>query len=178
MKKVLAVAESTEEEARSMASASAARIAIQFATSRRGVPHARLLRKWAQFALHYSRLSHQSAAPSLCVRIVGNAESRQLNRHWRGKDKPTNVLSFSYFEPSAFAPQPAAFFLGDLVICAPVVAREAKAQGKPLKAHWAHMVVHGVLHLRGFDHEKSREAMRMEALEAQILQRLGFANPY
>lgn len=146
-------------------------IEIQFATSRRGVPHAIKLRKWAQQAL-------PPKDQPVCIRIVGTAESRKLNRKWRGKDKPTNVLSFSYSSPSAFSLQPTASFLGDLVICAPVVAREAREQGKTLNAHWAHMVIHGILHLLGHDHVKNRDAIKMAAREVEILAQFGYQDPY
>ena len=105
---------------------------------------------------------------------MDEAESRQLNRDYRGKDSPTNVLSFPFEAP----PQVASPLLGDLVICAPVVADEARDQGKPLLAHWAHMVVHGVLHLQGYDHQTDAEAERMEEIECRILQNLHFPNPY
>ncbi|HEY0942701.1 MAG TPA: rRNA maturation RNase YbeY [Steroidobacter sp.] len=154
------------------------------ASSRRGVPHARSLNRWAQAACaHYPPRGDGELA--LTIRIVGAAESRRLNRTWRHKDKPTNVLSF----PAAtLAPRnngvPARFpsnefsELGDLAICAPVVAREAREQSKPVQAHWAHMVVHGVLHLLGFDHETERDASVMEAREVLILAQLGYDNPY
>ena len=103
------------------------------------------------------------------MRYVGEAESRRLNRQFRGKDYATNVLSFPY------SAKP---LEGDLVICAPVVAREAREQEKALRAHHAHMLVHGLLHLAGLDHEHGREAERMEARERRILARLGFADPY
>jgi probable rRNA maturation factor len=153
-----------------MGNASATRIDIQLATSRRGVPHANKLRSWAEVALPARR--------ALCIRIVGKAESRQLNRKWRDKNKPTNVLSFPLSEPRAFTTSSAQAPLGDLVICAPVVAREAREQGKPLSAHWAHMVVHGVLHLLGYDHVKNRDAKRMETREVEILARFGYQDPY
>ncbi len=105
--------------------------------------------------------------PLATIRVVGAAESRKLNRTWRGKDKPTNVLSFTSEHD-----------VGDLAICAPVVAREAREQGKQPAAHWAHMVVHGVLHLLGYDHENDRDAARMEARETKILAQLGMPNPY
>jgi probable rRNA maturation factor len=146
------------------------RIEVQYATSRRGVPHARSLRKWARAAMPTSG--------NMTIRVVGAAESRKLNRTWRGKDKPTNVLSFPYSEPTAYSLQPTALLLGDLAICAAVVAREAREQGKPLHAHWAHMVVHGVLHLLGYDHLKSRDAKQMEALEVEILSEFGYQDPY
>jgi probable rRNA maturation factor len=156
----------------------ASRISVQYATGKRGVPHARSLRRWVQLALTGSvgKASH-----SLCVRVVSSAESRRLNRQWRGKDKPTNVLSFPFDESgvdSDAADAMAALSLGDIAICAPVVAREAREQGKPLNAHWAHMMVHGVLHLLGYDHVHARDAVKMEALEIKLLARLGFDNPY
>ena len=108
------------------------------------------------------------------MRVVAPAESKRLNRSYRGKDRPTNVLSF----PASAAERELASALGDVVICAAVVAREAREQGKPLTAHWAHMVVHGTLHLLGYDHVKVREATRMEQLETAILGGLGYEDPY
>jgi probable rRNA maturation factor len=108
------------------------------------------------------------------VRAVGSARSRSLNLRFRGKDRPTNVLSFE--GPGAMPD--GSRILGELVICVPVVAREARAQGKSAESHWAHMTVHGVLHLLGFDHELDREARKMAAEEVQILDRLGFSDPY
>jgi probable rRNA maturation factor len=110
----------------------------------------------------------------LSVRIVGEARSRALNACYRNQNRPTNVLSF---EGVGLLPD-GRNFLGELVICAPVVAREARSQGKTPPAHWAHMTVHGVLHLLGFDHERAAEAARMALREIQILDRLGFSNPY
>ncbi len=110
----------------------------------------------------------------LVIRLVDEAESRELNRTYRGKDSPTNVLSFP-FEAPAEVPLP---LLGDLVICAPVVAREAHEQGKTLEAHWAHMVIHGLLHLLGYDHQTDEEAQVMETRERELLRRLNFPDPY
>ncbi len=110
----------------------------------------------------------------LSIRIVDEAESADLNHTYRHKSGPTNVLSFPCEVPDGVPLD----LLGDLVICAPVVAREAQAQGKASEAHWAHMVIHGVLHLRGYDHIDTAEAERMEALEIDILSRLGYPNPY
>jgi len=135
---------------------------VQRAIPARGVPAPRQLRRWAQ-----SALGHR--AGEVTVRVVGTRESRALNRRYRGKDRPTNVLSFPCEAPGT---------LGDLVICAPVVNREAREQGKRAAAHWAHMVVHGVLHLLGFDHTRLRDAKVMEALERAILARLSFPDPY
>jgi probable rRNA maturation factor len=110
----------------------------------------------------------------LGVRVVGPAESRRLNRAYRGKDKPTNVLSF----PASREERELCGSLGDLVVCAAVVAAEARDQGKERAAHWAHMVVHGVLHLHGYDHERPRAARAMERLEVEILDGFGYQNPY
>jgi probable rRNA maturation factor len=153
-----------------MRSARVAQIEIQIAVARRGVPHASKLRAWASAVL-------PSSQHALCIRVVGTAESRQLNKQWRGKDKPTNVLSFpALANPESRITRHA--LLGDLAICAPVVAREAREQDKPLSAHWAHMVVHGVLHLVGYDHVKTRDAEQMEAREAAVLVRFGYSDPY
>jgi probable rRNA maturation factor len=155
-------------------------VTVQFATRRTGVPHATSLSKWANLAFDASQARKPAAMP-LTIRIVGAAESRVLNRTWRGKDKPTNVLSFP---ADSSVDMPAAVHaeeqlpLGDLAICAPVVAREAREQGKDPRAHWAHMVVHGVLHLLGYDHENDRDADVMESREVKILAEFGYANPY
>jgi probable rRNA maturation factor len=101
------------------------------------------------------------------LRIVGAAEGRRLNRAYRKKDYATNVLSFAYGDGR-----------GDLVLCHPVIAREARAQGKSVAAHYAHLVVHGILHLRGYRHERKAEAQRMERVEIRLLKRLGLRNPY
>ena len=130
-----------------------------------------------------ARMSHWAAAAlgrrgagrEIAVRVVAPRESRQLNKLWRGKDQPTNVLSFPAAPASAVVPAP----LGDLVICADVVRREALRDGKKLEAHWAHMVVHGALHLAGYDHESGeRDRMRMERREIAVLKSFGFGNPY
>jgi probable rRNA maturation factor len=130
-----------------------------------------------------ARMNHWAAAAlgrrgegrEIAVRIVAPRESRQLNKLWRGKDQPTNVLSFPAPPAAAVVPAP----LGDLVICADVVRREALRDGKKLEAHWAHMVVHGALHLAGYDHERGeRDRMRMERREIAVLKSFGFGNPY
>jgi probable rRNA maturation factor len=162
---------------------SALAVSVQYAGARRGVPHSLSLAGWARAAFAASTpRSRKSTRANLTIRIVGAAESRSLNRTWRGKDKPTNVLSFPSgdFAGDALRERTASegAMLGDLAICAPVVAREAREQHKPARAHWAHMVVHGVLHLLGYDHENDREANDMEARETAILKRFGYANPY
>lgn len=159
-------------------------VTVQLATRRRGVPHARTLAAWAREAFAAAERKRVPAGPlGLTIRIVGAAESRRLNRTWRGKDKPTNVLSFPTLDTAAEPWLSAAAAdlehpLGDLVICAPVVAREAREQGKSLAAHWAHMVVHGALHLLGYDHDTEPAADSMEGRERQILAVLGFPDPY
>ena len=133
----------------------------------RGVPAPARLKGWARAALGRH-------GGEVTVRVVGPAESRALNRRYRGKDKPTNVLSF----PSEAPARGNQRILGDLVICAAVVNREAREQGKRAAAHWAHMVVHGVLHLLGFDHIRAADAKVMEGRERAILARLSFPDPY
>ena len=152
-------------------------VTVQFATRRVGVPHASSLANWANVAFRAAQRPRRSPIP-LTIRIVGAAESRVLNRTWRGKDKPTNVLSFPADAAPADAPIDEQLPLGDLAICAPVVAREAREQGKDPQAHWAHMVVHGVLHLLGYDHENDRDADVMESREVKILAQFGYADPY
>jgi probable rRNA maturation factor len=110
----------------------------------------------------------------LTVRIVDKEESHQLNHDYRGKDKPTNVLSFPFEAPPGMELD----LLGDLIICRQVVEKEAEEQNKPLLAHWAHMVVHGSLHLLGYDHIEDDEAEEMESLETEIMQTMGFEDPY
>jgi len=139
------------------------------------VPTRAALATWAGAALRAAGLRHASPQPArLSIRVVGAATSRTLNARYRHKERPTNVLSFA----GAGALPDGRRDLGELVVCAPVLAREARAQGKPRPAHWAHIVVHGVLHLLGYDHERPREARRMERREAQILGSLGFSDPY
>lgn len=132
-------------------------------------PDAQLMQRWAQAAL----LAEDDC--SVCVRVVGNEEAQSLNRQYRDRDYPTNVLSF----PAEMPALPGlSRTLGDLVLCAPVISREALEQGKPEASHWAHMLVHGLLHLQGMDHQDDAEADAMEALEVQILGQLGVPNPY
>lgn len=142
-------------------------ISIQRRVPATGIPAAAQLRAWATHALAGERCGE------LTIRIVDEAESAQLNGRFRNKYYPTNVLSFPYEAEGLDVP-----VLGDLVICAPVVAREAEQQGKNPRAHWAHMVIHGTLHLLGYDHEIDTEAEVMEARERELLATLGFADPY
>jgi len=124
-------------------------------------------------------LGRRGAGREISVRVVAPRESRQLNKLWRGKDTPTNVLSFPAPALGAAVPRSDYLPLGDLVICANVVEREAARDGKKIAAHWAHMIVHGALHLAGYDHETSdRERLRMERREIKVLREFGFGNPY
>ena len=132
-------------------------ITVQYAVPRHGVPAAAALARWARAA---------SPVRPLTLRVVGAREGRALNRRFRRRDRATNVLSFVYGGE------------GDIVLCHPVVTREAREQGKSVRAHYAHLVVHGVLHLRGYMHDDKASARRMEAREIRILRRLGFADPY
>ena len=134
-----------------------------------GLPTAEQIEQWATAAVQ-----PQSDEVEMTVRIVDEAESHALNLNYRGKDRPTNVLSFPFECPDEVELP----LLGDLVICRQVVEREAQEQDKPVMAHWAHMVVHGSLHLLGYDHIEDDEAEEMESLEAQIMTGLGFADPY
>lgn len=133
------------------------------AENRARSPASALIRRWALAALR--------GDAEVTVRLVGEAEGRRLNRDYRGKDYATNVLTFVYDESEQL-------LAGDLVLCVPVVAREAAEQGKPLEAHFAHLIVHGMLHLQGFDHEAPAEAEEMEARETRLLATLGYPNPY
>jgi probable rRNA maturation factor len=143
------------------------KIAVQCVSRLAGIPSERTLRKWIRAAL-----VNVGADAELTLRIVNAAEGRNLNSAFRGKDYATNVLTFVYHAPKS------ATLEGDIVLCAPVVAHEARAQEKPLIAHYAHLTIHGVLHLAGFDHETVREAKRMEALEAKMVMALGYPHPY
>lgn len=142
---------------------------LQLASSASDLPDATQFQRWLQAAI----LPFQDEA-EVTIRIVDEPESQQLNLQYRGKDKATNVLSFPFQCPPGIELP----LLGDLVICAGVVRAEAAEQNKPLAAHWAHMVVHGCLHLLGFDHINDADAEQMEAEEIQILQQLGISNPY
>lgn len=137
--------------------------------SRRGVPTRASFTRWVALATP-PRLRRGE----LSIRVVGAGEGRALNRHWRGRDYATNVLAF----PADPPPRGGPLLLGDLVLCAPVVQAEALAQGKPPRAHWAHLTVHGVLHLAGHDHEDPAAAERMERMERNILKKLGIPDPY
>ena len=144
-------------------------VSVGYAVPRAGLPSAMSFRKWVAAAL-----ANRIREADLAVRIVGAREGRALNRHYRGKDYATNVLSFP-FEPMPGRPSRT---LGDIVICPAIVAREAREQGKPARDHYAHLTVHGVLHLLGYDHGDDASAARMEAVERRILAGFGIGDPY
>ncbi|HEV7800074.1 MAG TPA: rRNA maturation RNase YbeY [Burkholderiales bacterium] len=138
------------------------RLTVQYATTSSTVPDEARFRKWVRAALR--------SDAQITVRLVGLKEARELNRTYRGKDYATNVLTFVMRDRPPYE--------GDLALCAPVVAREAREQGKELTAHYAHLTVHGVLHLQGYEHEDEPEAVRMEKIETRILKQLGYPDPY
>lgn len=147
---------------------------LQMAADPFGLPPLAELRQWVAETLKGRR-----ERAELTIRVVGEEEGRDLNRYYRGQNKPTNVLSFPFEAPPGIQrDDPIHDLLGDLVICADVVQRESQEQGKPLVAHWAHMVVHGVLHLLDYDHLSDEQAAEMEGLETVILRGLGFPPPY
>ena len=138
------------------------RLALQNPARSRSLPPAARFRRWARAAL--------ARDADITLRVVGEREGRRLNRDYRGGDYATNVLTFVYGERAPLA--------GDIVLCAPVVRREARERGIAAEAHYAHLTVHGVLHLQGHDHVRRREAEAMEALESRIVRKLGYADPY
>jgi probable rRNA maturation factor len=141
---------------------------IQNVTAFKPLPGTEQFETWVSLALE----GHPGC--ELTLRLVDEEESRQLNSRYRGKDQPTNVLSFPADLPAGIEPP----LLGDIVICAPLVGKEAEAQNKSLQSHWAHLVIHGVLHLLGHDHQVEEEAAEMESLEVDLLASIAIANPY
>ena len=135
---------------------------VQYGIASKHLPSRQRLRAWAQAAL--------LGEAQVTLRVVGAREGRSLNRAFRGQDHATNVLTFAYPESRPLS--------GDIVLCAPVIAREAREQRKPVDAHYAHLVVHGMLHLQGYAHDNNKDAAIMETLEAHIVLKLGYANPY
>ena len=148
-------------------------VSVHYGLPRAGLPAAVSFRKWVAAAL-----DNRIREADLALRIVGTKEGRALNRHYRGKDYATNVLSFPADLPEGLPAGVRLPLLGDLVLCAPVIAKEAREQKKALAAHWAHLTVHGALHLLGWNHEDTREAECMEQLEREILAELGIGDPY
>jgi probable rRNA maturation factor len=137
-------------------------LSVQYGVAKERLPSPKQVRSWASAAL--------LTDAHVTFRLIGEKEGRKLNRDFRGRDYATNVLTFAY--PGL---QP---LTGDIALCVPVIAREAVEQGKPIEAHYAHLVVHGMLHLQGYDHETRKDAGVMESLEAEIVAKLGYADPY
>lgn len=147
-----------------------AELDIQLVSEADNLPSADDFQRWVDCAL-----AQRKEDAELTIRVVDTEESHSLNHQYRGKDKPTNVLSFPFEAPENLPDFP---LIGDLIICAQVVEQEAIDQGKPLLHHWAHMVIHGVLHLLGYDHIENKDAEEMEALEINILSTLDISDPY
>ena len=145
---------------------------IQNVSKHKTTPSREQFEKWVAAAINHIEVP--TDAKEVTIRIVDQDESQSLNSQYRGKDKPTNVLSFPFEAP----PQVELNLLGDLVICAPLVEHEAREQSKEELKHWAHLTIHGILHLLGYDHIDDDEAEEMEQLEADILSALGISNPY
>ena len=137
-------------------------LSVQYGIANDSLPSRQRMRSWAKSAL--------LTDAQVTLRLVGSREGRAINRDFRGKDYATNVLTFAYHDTAPLS--------GDIVLCAPVIARQAREQRKPVEAHYAHMVVHGMLHLQGYDHENNDDARVMETLEAEIVVKLGYADPY
>lgn len=137
-------------------------LSVQYAIANDSLPSRQRLRSWAKAAL--------LTDAQVTLRLVGGREGRALNCDFRGKDYATNVLTFAYSDNEPLS--------GDIVLCAPVIAKEAREQRKPIEAHYAHLVVHGMLHLQGYDHDNNSDAKVMETLEAEIVVKLGYADPY
>jgi probable rRNA maturation factor len=153
---------------------------LQLASDCADIPKQENIQLWLDCLMSYQQLDKKE----ITVRIVDEAEIQQLNQQYRGKDKPTNVLSFPFDMPELILPDGAqidesmSHFLGDIVICAQVVTQESKQQNKLLDHHWAHMMIHGALHLLGYDHINEQEAQEMEGIEIAILQKLAIDDPY
>ena len=155
------------------ASPNAMPVDVQLAVTAEDLPAVPAIQDWAEGVIE--ALDTGECEQDVCIRVVDASESRELNRTWRNKDRPTNVLSFP---ADIELPEANRRILGDIVVCAPVVREEARQQGKTMNAHFAHMVVHGMLHLYGYDHELASDADVMEQLEREILGRFSVGDPY
>ncbi|CAL7962611.1 endoribonuclease YbeY [Gammaproteobacteria bacterium] len=144
-------------------------LVVQNIGKSKSVPSKKQFKTWVEKVLAPRKKNHE-----LTIRIVGIKEITKLNKQYRKKNKPTNIISFNFYPPANIKTN----LLGDLVICAPIVKLEAKLQHKTVLSHWAHLTVHGVLHLLGYDHQNDDAAQKMERLEIKILKKIGIANPY
>lgn len=151
-------------------------IELQNIVNSREIPSEIKFQLWVDCALGI--VGSEMQQPEVTIRVVSKEESRQLNSEYRQKDKPTNILSFPFEIPEMIPAEEFSEYLGDLVVCEDVLNLEASQQNKTLEAHWAHLVVHGILHLLSFDHIEENEAEEMESLEIKILAELGISNPY
>jgi len=151
-------------------------IDLQNTVDSQSLPKVSQMQAWLSVAL--KEINTKFEHPEITIRVVSPDESRQLNLTYRGKDKPTNVLSFPFEAPEMIPIEELDEFLGDLVVCEQIIIDEANSQHKTIESHWAHMLIHGVLHLQGFDHIEKQQAEQMEAMEIGILNELGFPNPY
>lgn len=149
----------------------ACKISIQNPFRYKEIPTTALMRRWAKKALQHAT-SDLHTTLEVCIRLVDENESATLNKTYRHKSGPTNILSFPLIDEKNGT------YLGDIVLCVPLITQEAKNQEIALNAHWAHLIIHGVLHLLGFDHETDAQADKMETLEIRLLQDMGYANPY
>jgi probable rRNA maturation factor len=144
-------------------------LTLQNASKTKSIPNKRLFKTWITKAIGPGKKNQE-----IVIRIVDVKEITKLNKQYRKKNRPTNILSFNFFTPSNIKTN----LLGDLIICAPIVKLEAKLQHKTMISHWAHLTIHGVLHLLGYDHKNQKEAQKMEKLEIKLLKKLGFTDPY
>jgi probable rRNA maturation factor len=149
---------------------------LQNAIDSKQLPSFENMQNWIIAALE--KVDAKFDRPEITIRIVSQQESQQLNLEYRGKGKPTNVLSFPFEAPEMIPLEALGEFLGDLVICEQVLEQEAQEQKKTVQSHWAHLIIHGVLHLLGFDHIEEHQAEEMEALEIEVMKELGFEDPY
>lgn len=145
------------------------KLTIENYTKNKNIPTEKQIKFWVKKALNNKKINNIL----LGIRIINSSESAKLNSFYRNKKGSTNVLSFPYSEQIGRF-----FYLGDLALCAPLIAKEARDQNKSLHSHWAHLIIHGILHLLGYDHIKDREAKKMEKLETDILKKLGYPDPY
>lgn len=160
-------------------------VEVQYVSDAENIPDQAQIQYWVESALTFSKKKerekeekNKNKQSEVVVRVVDREESAQLNQQYRGKQGATNVLSFPFEMPDEVKESGDMNLLGDLVICASVVEEQAQEQGKELLAHWAHMVVHGCLHLIGYDHQEPGEAEKMESLETGVLTEMGFPQPY
>ena len=151
-------------------------IDLQNTIDSQSLPKINQIQTWLLTAL--KKINAKFEQPEITIRVVSLEESQQLNSTYRNKDKPTNILSFPFEAPEMIPVEELDELLGDLVVCEQIVIEEANSQNKTIESHWAHILIHGLLHLQGFDHLEDQQAEQMESIEIEILSELGFPNPY